>query len=154
MFADADFAEEKFAAKYNSDLANGLGNLVNRILSIAKKHSVLMVSSRKCNANNQVCKQISASYAKNMKHYELDDALKTVWKFIDHNNQIVERIKLWELPKTNPAQFQKAVSNLISNIDFIAHLLEPFLPETSDKIFAMIKSGEVKPLFPKIAVSF
>lgn len=151
MFADMDFTEEKFAAKYNSDLANGLGNLVNRILSIAKKHSILTtLNKRKCETNNQICKQILTDYEKSMKQYGLDSALKTIRQFIGHNNRLVEKIKLWELPKTNPAQFQKATVNLISNIVFIAYLIEPFMPETSDKILEMIKSGDIKPLFPYV----
>lgn len=151
MFADMDFTEGKFAAKYNSDLANGLGNMVNRILSIVKKYPDLDILGQKCGGNEQICKQIKNEYTKHFDRYELDGALKTIWELVDRNNQIVEKIKLWELPKTNPMQFQKAASNLIGNISLVAQLLQPFLPETSDKILEMIKSGEIKPLFPRIS---
>lgn len=151
MFADMDFTEGKFAAKYNSDLANGLGNMVNRILSIVKKYPDFDITDQKCGGNEQICGQVKNKYEKHLDKYELDDALKTVWEIIDRNNQIVEKIKLWELPKTNQTQFKKAASNLVGNIYLVAQMLQPFLPETSDKILEMIKSGEIKLLFPRIS---
>lgn len=168
MFSDIDYTEQRFMAKYNSDLSHGLGNLVNRILSIAKKNSSLLEDltvDLDTDNNEGVYKKVWEDYNKSMENHELEKALDSIWQFVTHNNQMVEMLRLWELPKTDEAKFRENISNFIENMIFIAWLLQPFLPKTSDKIFDMlsiekgsqtswknqkIKIGEIKPLFPKI----
>lgn len=172
MFADIDFTEGKFAAKYNSDLASGLGNLANRILNIAKKNESLLknlVIDYDKNSLKGVHKKVWKDYLRHIENYELNGALGTIWQFITYNNQLVEAEKLWELPKTDAEKFRKCIAEFIENIVFIGWMLQPFLPETSDKIFLLlnlkknnkqswrkqkIKIGEIKPLFPRIGSSF
>lgn len=171
MFSDIDYTEQRFMAKYNSDLSHGLGNLVNRILSIAKKNSALLedlVIDLDTDNNEGAHKKVWDDYKNSMENHELEKALDVVWRFVTHNNKMVEMLKLWELPKIDEEKFRESISDLIENIVFVAWLLQPFLPKTSDKIFDMlsieksgqtawkdqkIKIGEIKPLFPKIAVS-
>lgn len=168
IFSDPDYTEQKFMARYNSDLSHGLGNLVNRILNIAKKNEFLLkglaVDSDGIE-KNKFRKRIWKDYVNNLEKYDLDKSLEVIWQFITHNNQMVETVKLWELPKTDAKEFKNHISEFIENLVFIAWMIQPFMPQSSDKIFKMIglkktdrkswksqkvKIGEIKPLFPKI----
>lgn len=167
MFSDIDYTEQKFMAKYNADLSHGLGNLVNRILSIAKKNTFLIrgLTIDEHDNSKGIHKKNWKDYSRLIEKYELEKALNIIWQFITHNNQLVEATKLWELPKTDAKKFREDISDFIENIVYIAWMIQPFMPETSDRIFKMIgikksdkkpwkkqkiKIGEIKPLFPRV----
>lgn len=171
MFSDVDFTNEKFGAKYSADLASGLGNLVNRVLTIAQKNKDILgdiVVSAQDFSGDENKNKIRQEYNTHMGNYELEKALGLIWRFASENDRQIEKTKLWELPKNDPEKFKTEIIALIKNIIFIAWLVKPFLPETSGKIFEMIFGekieslnfedkkvviGEIKPLFPRVAIS-
>ncbi|OGD39111.1 methionine--tRNA ligase [Candidatus Azambacteria bacterium RIFCSPLOWO2_01_FULL_37_9] len=171
MFSDVDFTKEKFDAKYNADLAGGLGNLVNRVLMIAKKNESILgntVINAQDLFGDENKKKIQKEYDIYMENYELEKALGLIWQFVSENDRQIEKIKLWELPKKDQDKFISEISVLIKNVVFIAWLIKSFLPTTSDKIFEVIfeekiddmnwkekkiKIGEIKQLFPRVELN-
>lgn len=168
IFPDIDYTEQKFMTRYNSDLSHGLGNLVNRILNIAQKNKNLIknLTIDEHNSSKGIHKKNWKDYSCHIENYEFEKAIDVIWQFIAHNNKLVEVEKLWELPKTDEKKFRESIFDFMENLAYIAWMLQPFMPETSDKIFKMIgikkgnkkpwkkqkiKIGEIKPLFPRIA---
>lgn len=153
---DGDVKESKFNEKYNADLANGLGNLVARVLTLTKKINLKILDTRpEKNILNRV-KQIRDKYVEHMEDFKLYEALEEIWKLISFCDEYIEREKPWQLislkfksQKTNN-KLSKILSNLLYCISEIDELIKPFLPETSEKIKKQLKSGESEVLFPRI----
>lgn len=143
---DGDIKEEKFVEKYNADLANGLGNLVARVLVLANNLNIKLDENKKTAFNVDV----RDLYEEAMRKLKIYDALKFIWDSISYCNVYVEKNRIWELAKKNKIQAAKLISFLLSNISEIADLVAPFLPETSKKIKEQLKSGKSIPLFPRI----
>jgi len=159
-FQDGDFSEEKLKEAFNSDLANGLGNLVARVAKLAEKHS-LVISKESETTEKSNEKDFSPSYRndkttfvpevqKLLEEFKFNDALSLIWSKITIADQQINETKPWELE----GEKAKAVlTDLCQQIIIIANNLQPFLPETSEKILKQF-SGEIKSqtsLFPRIA---
>ena len=149
---DGDVKEEKFIEKYNSDLANGLGNLVARVLTLVAKYKIPALPAGRQNTNYKADKDIlkevekvKNNYTEGMQDFRLYEALEEIWKLIGFCDGYIEREKPWKNP--NP---EKTISNLLYCISEIADLIAPFLPETSEKIKEQIKTGKSEILFPRI----
>lgn len=149
-FSDGDFTENKFKETYNSDLANGLGNLVARVAKLAQTSSYHQMVS----ANKEYGHLISIEdYSDALSQFRFNDALAFVWKKIAQLDRFINNEKPWELLKTNDHRLKTILAHAIDQIQEIAILLEPFLPETSQKIeeqFSGPKIKSQKPLFPRI----
>jgi len=146
---DGDVKEEKFIEKYNSDLANGLGNLVARVLTLAIKNN----TERKGKANKEIVektKETRKNYEKLMGEFKLYEVLEEIWKLISFCDEYIEKNKPWELAKTDRDKLEQVLSNLLYCISEIADLIAPFLPETSEKIKEQIKTGKSEILFPRL----
>jgi len=179
---DGDFNQERFNETYNADLASGLGNLVSRVLKMVEKYSDGKVPTIKKNPETHPLR-VGKSYNwknawkdvdKNIESYDLGAALVSVWKFISEADKYIEKNKPWELAKTDKSEeLNWALYGLLDSIHQIAWMINPFLPETSQKIakalnikpllsdnpnhkgsYANIKQGEkislIEPLFPRI----
>jgi len=137
---DGDFTIEKFEARYNSDLASGIGNLVSRVRAMAKTQSVFKKAvgpelKRAVEEAEKECKQA-------LNNFKFSQALKSVWDLIGFCDKYIEKEKPWE-KKENSKQ---VLAELLFVLDIVGDLLNPFLPQTSEKIKKQ-KSGN---LFPRI----
>lgn len=137
---DGDVSEEKLIQAYNSDLANGLGNLVARVAKLCE--------------NNQITENthdftISEEAAGLFSSYKLNEALAYIWCQISDTDKLINLQKPWTL---EGEELEKSVKELVLHIKQVAHNLKPFMPETSEKILTQfsdpIKSAP--PLFPRI----
>jgi len=137
---DGDFTYKKFAGRYNADLASGLGNLVARVITLAKKSKPHLSASK----IRQEIDKTNKRYQKALAEFKFNEALIAVWELISFCDRYIEKEKPWE------SKDQKIISNSLFIVKEIAKLLEPFLPETSEKIFNQIKTKKSKPLFPRI----
>jgi len=140
-FQDGDFSENKLFETYNSDLANGLGNLVSRVAKLCENSELSFPASKV-----DLFKEVE----NDLKEFRFDFALKFIWQEIAKFDQFINETKAWE---QKDKSLEKILNELVIGIRQIAFNLEPFLPETADKIekqFAgpKIKSGD--PLFPRI----
>jgi methionyl-tRNA synthetase len=141
-FQDGDFSEEKLKEAYNSDLANGLGNLVARVAKLCEKHNISVSESKKKIS-------IDSNVSKHLSEFRFNDALGIIWEWIKEADQKINLEKPWKL---EGEEAKKILTELSEIIIKVAINLQPFLPETSEKILKQF-SGEIKSidsLFPRI----
>ncbi len=139
---DSDASMKRFDDSYQADLANGLGNLVSRVLKLSEKLSSPFVPAHSDG--------FASEFLDLMNRYRFADALRFVVAIVDSSNKRINDTKLWELVKTNPTQFEAIMHELLADIATIAHHLTPFLPETSEKIKTALKLGKTEILFPRV----
>ncbi len=136
---DGNWTDASFQARYHAELANGLGNLVNRSLSMLKRYRNGVIPSRSDELAAEVNGHIQAVRASLGRH-ELQDALQGVWRIVNRANQYVDQTAPFKLAK-DPAQaarLDEVLYNLVESCRLIAICLWPFLPSTAGKIFAQI----------------
>lgn len=134
---DGDFSYEKLEARYNGDLANNLGNLVSRVAKLSEKFGGTseidpVVTDRLALVTEQ--------YHLSVKEFKLHEALARLWELFAFANAYIDEKKPWA---TGDSLAVASIQRLISNS---APLLEPFLPETAQKII----DGTPGPLFPRL----
>ena len=142
-FQDGDFSEEKLVESYNSDLANGLGNLVARVAKLCEKHNISLSHPKKDEGS------LDLNVLKHLKEFRFNDALGLIWEWIKEADQKINQDKPWEL---EGEKAKKILTELSETIVKVAINIKPFLPETSEKILKQF-SGAIKsqkPLFPRI----
>lgn len=149
-FQDGDFSEEKLKDAHNSDLANGLGNLISRVAKLAETSNY----NHKPGFSGVTSNIVSVEkYEGAILDCRFNDALSFVWEKINSLDKYINQEKPWELAKNNDAKLKDVLTHSISEILEIAVLLEPFLPETSKKIEEQFKGPKIKSaeaLFPRI----
>ncbi len=146
--ADGDYSNERFNTVYETELANDLGNLVQRVAVMTAKY---------CDGRF-VAQAVSRPQTVNEKIEELkfDDALREIFAVVKEQNQNIEEAKPWQLAKTDPQATQKLLNGIIVELLWVARLLKPFLPDTAKKIQDTFADGkvdsEVGILFPRVEV--
>lgn len=168
---DGNWTDSGFQARYHAELANGLGNLVNRSLSMLRRYRNGTVPKRSDELAPEVQKGI-ASVRKQLEEYQLQSALETIWSIINRANQYVDQTAPFKLAKdpANAKRLDQVLYNLAETCRVLAVLLWPFLPGTATKIYQQLglsskprefsaavfgglepghTIGEVTPLFPR-----
>lgn len=138
---DGDFSMKLFKERYNAHLANNLGNLVNRVISMSKRYEVEVDFAQNTDSDNE-CKEkvekIWDTFQKNMDNCILHEGIANVWELINFANKYIDNNKPWKLIKTDPKKTQQVLKNLLEIVRHIALLLSPFLPKTSKEIFEQL----------------
>ena len=146
---DGDFSIKRLEERYNSDLANGLGNLVSRVLTLSEK-----VKAKKNKANkefNLKIESVQKKYKEAMEEIKPNEALESIWQLISFCDENIEKNKPWELIKNNQDKAKEVLGQLLIALKEIADLLSPFMPETSEKIIKQIKENKkTESLFPRL----
>lgn len=143
--SDGAITYETVIARYNSDLANTLGNLVNRSVAMCNKYFGGKVSApRAGEAVDQdlidCCRKARTEYIRLMEGLRLADSLDAIMELARRANKYIDETAPWVLAKEEASQDRLAavLSNLIETIRQIAVMLQPFMPETAEKIFGQI----------------
>lgn len=136
---DMDASWERFMEKYNADLANGLGNLVSRVIKLSPKFNYRMSNI-----------SINQEFIKLVDLMELGWALEYIWNKVREDNKYIEDNKPWELVRTDENKFKEVMQKLFSDLYLISYLLIPFMPETSEKIKEVLETKESTILFQRI----
>lgn len=152
---DVDLTMERMTEKYNADLANGLGNLVSRVLKLAeqmkkKKDFEEMKKEVYQTGHSSSYEAAKPWYESYMDELKFNLVLISIWKRVTENNLLIEEKKPWELVKKDENDFELVMQRLLLELVLIGELLKPFLPETSEKIKTALKTGAVEPLFQRI----
>jgi methionyl-tRNA synthetase len=144
-FEDSDFTMEKFKEAYNGNLVNGLGNLVARVMQMAEKNDVAtpVIESTKPTG-------LESNIQQAMEGFKVNEALDYIWSEIQHADQLITEKEPFKLIKTDRARGEDIIRDLVRTVKTIAEALQPFLPQTSEKILQAIKENK-KPenLFPR-----
>jgi methionyl-tRNA synthetase len=144
---DGDFSVKRLEERYNSDLANGLGNLVSRVLALSEKIEPEEKTKGKLVSR---IKRVKKDYQKALEEIKFNEALEAVWGLMGDCDNFVEKNKPWELDKSSD-RFKDVVLELLTAVKEIALLLKPFMPETSEKILKQIKKNrKAEALFPRL----
>lgn len=134
---DGDFSYKKLEERYQADLANGLGNLVQRVLTLIENGLLGEINYRKNLEDKEIVeliKKTKESYEKNINSFRLHESLSDVFSLVSFANGYVNQHKPWELAKSDPDHFLEVMTNLVFLILNISFLIYPFMPETAEKI--------------------
>ena len=145
---DGDFSEEALISRHNNELANDLGNLVSRVLTLAEKN--FSKGLKKSQVDKKLFSKLNIKKIDSlMENFEINNALSEIWKFINECNKHINQEKPWEM---KGKELEKHIYSLLESIRIISILLIPFLPETSNKIFSQLnqKPGKLKEAKPSL----
>ncbi len=142
-YEDSDFTKEKFEDIFNSDLANGLGNLVSRIAKLCETSGFEFESKE--------IDEFDENISKSLNEFRFDEAIKVIFeKYITALDQKINKEEPWKLQGKDLEVFLKDAVRVIRTI---SSNLSPFLPETAEKIEEQFKGPKIKsgsPLFPRL----
>ena len=136
---DGNWTDAGFAARYQAELANGLGNLVNRSLSMLKRYRNGVVPARH-DELAPAAAQAAADTIAHLRASELQGALQSIWTLVNRANQYVDQTAPFKLAK-DPAQaarLDEVLYNLVESCRVLAVLLHPFIPGTTAKLYAQL----------------
>lgn len=147
-YGDGDFTWETFDAAYNNELANELGNAVQRTAAMVQKYQNGLIGDMPAPAHD------TARYEVALEACRFDRALDEVWEQVRGLNQYIDEEKPWQIAKAGDADhLREVLAYQASCLLEIADLIDPFMPETAGKIRAAFSEGIVRPvegtLFPK-----
>jgi len=144
---DGDFSWERMERVYNADLANDLGNLVQRVAVMITRYFDGVIGELPKHSHDV------NPYEEAMADLRFDKALEEVWLLVRGLNQFLEEEKPWQKANTDNEGLSEVLHHAVSDLNQIAMLLLPFLPTTAEKIVATFADGRVHPevgiLFPK-----
>ena len=144
---DGDFSLEKLKARYEGDLANGLGNLFSRVTTlIANNLDGLIPDIVRSPKDLDDVDKLTANF-------QFHEALARIWEEVAWANKYIDETKPWEAAKKNPELFREVISSLAGLLQEIAKKLAPFMPETAETIRTALSQDKIekaKPLFPRL----
>ena len=175
--ADGTITYETIISRYNSELANTLGNLVNRTIAMTNKYFDGVITNP--NAVGEfddeliaICKESKEKYFDLMNKFRIADAMDEIWAIVRRSNKYIDETMPWALAKDEAQKDRLAtvLYNLLESIRYVAVMLQPMMPQTAELIFASLntnlntwesvadfgglatgeKVGEAKPMFARI----
>jgi len=142
---DGSYTHRNFINRINSDLANDLGNLVSRTVSMVEKYNdgVLVVNDAKTDFDEDLIglyKEVRADFEEQMNNLMFHEALESVWKFVRRTNKYIDETMPWILAKEEGKkdQLNNVLYNLCEAIRLISTLISSILPATARNIFGQL----------------
>lgn len=133
---DGEYSEETFKKRYNSDLVNDLGNLLNRTLNLIEKQFNGTVPDTDCeNEIENLSKEVFKNYSEKMKEIAFSDAIEELWKLISFLNKYLDEKAPW---RETTRDTDKILYSVIEGIKNASLMLSPFIPSTITRIFEML----------------
>ena len=142
-FEDSPFTMERFKDAYNANLANGLGNLVSRVMTMAETN----LQSFELVDGTALLKE--KFYNGPFNSFKVQEVMEYIWGSIQSLDQEIQTKEPFKLIKTNKEEGIKIIKSLLNKLLSISEMLEPIMPETSEKIQKLIRDNKKpeKPLF-------
>lgn len=175
--SDGSFSYEAMIGRYNTDLANNFGNLVNRTVAMTKKYfnGTIPAPDVTESVDGELKEAVSAaakSYTENMDNFRISDACADIFTMLRRANKYIDETTPWTLAKSEETKprLSTVIYNLLETIRIAAVMLSPIMPATSETVFEEIgaekcdfdsiftfgilksgeKVGEAAPLFQRI----
>jgi methionyl-tRNA synthetase len=145
--SESDIKIEDWPIKYNADLVNGLGNLVNRVTNMVEKYLNGQIGIKKFKA--------IALGREETRQLRFREALLTIWQIIQKDNSLIDQAKPWELAKIGDnKKLAKILKELVADLYSIAVALQPFMPQFSEQLIKVLTAPKIikpqEPLFPRL----
>lgn len=171
--ADGDFSWARLQQRYNADLANDLGNLLNRTLSMIQRYRAGALPKPGDADLRGDAETMISQYRARMDQLDFSTALEDLWKFVTRANRYVEESAPWTLAKDpgRAARLDSVLYNLAESVRLISVLVSPFMPDSARQIRSQLgveqkigvlndelnwgglvagsRIGQIAPLFPK-----
>lgn len=159
-FEDSPFTKERFKEAYNANLANGLGNLLSRTLTmatnldgeVAKKEPIILTHDihgfdmvahiESFSIENYINQNVLPRYKKSFERFEITSALDSVFELVSLLDRVIARTEPFKLIKTDKEKAEAILYDIISALYIIAELLLPVLPQTAEVMFEHIGKYE------------
>ena len=133
---DGDIKAEKFAEQYNDQLANNLGNMFSRVMKLGQD-----VGADRGESDEKVAEKVTgtwSTYEQTMDNLQIVQGLEAIRSLTDFGNKYIDANKPWELKKSDPGRFNTIMLELLEMLRHTAWLIQPYLPETSDKMLEQL----------------
>jgi methionyl-tRNA synthetase len=148
---DAEVSWDAFVRRYNADLANDFGNLVNRTVSMTKRYLEGVRPAPRADAMSPLAEgwnDTVREYAEALDGCRLHDALARLWEFVGGANRVVDAEKPWDLAKTWKAGDEAAgdrlrgvLGDLVEACRLVGLAAAPFMPGTAPRVLAQLGYG-------------
>lgn len=146
-FEDSPFTIERFKESYNAKLANGLGNLTSRIMTMAENNQIAFDYKIAMHSYNE--QPVGLEIKKALDNYNIKEASEIIWREMSWADNFIQNKQPFKTLKNNPEEGKEEIKRLLVQLWSIANWLEPIMPETSQKIIELIKENKKpeQPLF-------
>lgn len=152
---DASFSDEAFVDRYNSDLANDLGNTVSRVVTLARRAFDGKTPPEPCNDNPliAVARQAAADYRKAMEDLAFSRAIESLWRLLAEANQYLVAREPWKLIKSEGAtsKLSRILWNGLEAVRIVATGLQPFMPKVAPQVLAAVGTATPPRSFDALA---
>ncbi len=142
---DGDFSFENLVNRINGELANDLGNLFNRTISMVIKYKNGTVPNPE-GEKNELDSELEGKALETLESIkslipqaELSKALDEIWKFVRFVNLYIDRTAPWTLNKLGKPELNRVLYNMVESLRFISAFLYPYMPESAQKMLKLIK---------------
>ena len=150
---DSDFSEKRLVMRHNSDLANDLGNLVNRTISMSQRYrngvvGSLALNDPDLNAIRDLSKYVIERYREAFERFEVHGAIEAAWELVARANGLVEQKAPWKLAK-DPRQSElldAVLHTLAETVRLLALLVSPIIPAPSERILEQLQAAHIRTL--------
>ena len=155
---DSDISGEKLKTAYNANLANGLGNLLERVFKIVVDYGIPIDDKNLDKRITELAQETESKYHEHFRDYNLFEALKVIFGFIKELDRYVNEKEPWNLYKTQNVELATVLNSLFYGIEEIIKWIAPFMPEKTEvaqKYAERVRNGEISKdeklnLFPRI----
>ena len=151
---DGNYTEDLLIERINSDLANVLGNLVNRTIAMGNKYFNGTVTNKKVSGEyddelKNLIKEVPSKLENDIDTVHLTLALDHIFEIFRRSNKYIDETTPWVLAKDENSKdrLETVIYNLLESIRIGAYLLSPFLPETCEKIFKQLNINDQSDIF-------
>lgn len=150
-FEDSPFTMERFKESYQANLANGLGNLVSRIMKMVTSYEVDYMLLKEDDLL-EFDDAVPEGFREKIEHFDLKGALDDIWREVAGLDWFIQSTEPYKLIKTDEAKAKEIVGELASRLYIIGFILQPFMPETARTIMQLVKEKKMPetPLFKRL----